>query len=63
MLATQPDRAALEVAYSHLQDKTKSLDDMLKVPALRLALENDARNHMRHRSQFDSKLARCGEKD
>lgn len=59
----QPDRAALEAAYQQLQDKTRSLDDMLKHPALKIILENIARREMQKRSWHDIKKLQANDHD
>ena len=55
-----PDRAALEIMHGKLRIPTP-LDDMLKVPALKLIIESVARRHMRQRAQFDPKKAQAND--
>lgn len=54
MARAEPDRAALEIAHRMLGAKT-SLDDMLKDPTFKAALNAAARRHMRRRAQVDLK--------
>ena len=62
MVRAEPDRAALEIAH-HLLRVTTSLDEMLKVPALRLVLRAVARRHMRRRDRPDVKKLHANDHD
>jgi len=57
-----PDRAALEVAHSWLQTPAP-LDEMLKIPALKIILERVARRHMQRRSRVDVKKLQANDKE
>lgn len=59
----QPDREALEAAYQQLQDKSRSLDDMLKHPALKIILENIARREMQKCNWPDIKKLQANDHD
>lgn len=58
----QPDRAALEIAYS-LLPASMSLEDMLKHPALKIVLLNRAIAHMERRAKRDFKKLQSGDCD
>lgn len=55
-----PTREALEHAYLLLKKRDMTLNDMLKVPALKIALEETARLYMMRQARFDAKAARLG---
>jgi hypothetical protein len=57
-----PDRAALEVAHAMVR-ATAPLDEMLKIPALKIVLEVVARRHMQRRSRVDVKKLQANDKD
>lgn len=57
-----PDRAALEVAHRRLLTETP-LDEMLKIPALRLVLEIVGGRHMQRRAQIDVKKLQANDRD
>jgi hypothetical protein len=57
-----PDRAALEIAHRWLRTPS-SLDEMLKIPALKIILEAIARRHMQRRSGFDVKKLQANDKE
>lgn len=58
----QPDRAALEIAYS-LMSTRLSLDELLKNPTQKRLLESRARKHMRSRNKFDIKKMQANDND
>ena len=58
-----PDRHSLEMAYARLRDKSIPLDDMLKIPALKIVLERNAKIIQSRESRFDAKAARCTNDD
>jgi heme oxygenase len=62
MARAEPDRAALEVAHRMLASNVP-LDDMLKDPALNVALKAVARRHMRRRAQVDLKKLQANDND
>jgi hypothetical protein len=62
MKRIQPDRAALEIAHRNLGAKP-SLTDMLDHPALRIILENRARQHMQRRARLDVKKLQANDND
>lgn len=62
MKRIQPDRAALEIAHRNLGAKP-SLNDMLDHPALRIILENRARQHMQRRARLDVKKLQANDND
>ncbi|SIQ21131.1 hypothetical protein SAMN05880566_102200 [Janthinobacterium sp. TND4EL3] len=62
MARVEPDRAALQIAHSLLRS-TWSLDDMLKVPSLKLVLYVTARRHMKRRERFDPKKMQANDND
>ena len=62
MARVEPDRAALQIAHSLLRS-TWSLDDMLKVPSLKVVLYTTARRHMKRRERFDSKKMQANDND
>jgi hypothetical protein len=62
MPGPQPDRAALEVAHSGLRC-SQALDQMLAHPALRIILENRARQHMQRRARIDVKKLQANDND
>lgn len=57
-----PDRAALEVAHRRLLTD-EPLDEMLKVPSLRIVIEILARRHMQRRARVDVKKLQANDKD
>lgn len=62
MARAEPDRAALQVAHRLLRSSW-SLDDMLKVPSLKVVLYTTARRHMKRRDQFDAKKLQANDHD
>lgn len=62
MKRLHPDRAALEIAHRILGAKP-SLHDMLDHPALRIILENRARQHMQRRARLDVKKLQANDND
>lgn len=62
MRRATPDLAALEVAYRSLRPKV-SLEAALADPAIRIILENRARNHMRRRARIDVKKLQANDND
>lgn len=62
MARVEPDRAALQIAHSLLRS-TWSLDDMLKVPSLKVVLYATARRHMKRRERFDPKKMQANDND
>ena len=62
MARIEPDRAALEIAYSRLRSDVP-LDAMLANPRLRIVLMAVARKHMRRRSRFDPKMMQANDHD
>lgn len=57
-----PTRMALEIAHRKLRT-TKSLDEMLKSPALARTLEAVARRHMKRMAQRDIKKLQANDDD
>lgn len=62
MASAEPDRAALQVAHRLLRSSW-SLDDMLKVPSLKVVLYTTARRHMKRRERFDAKKLQANDHD
>jgi hypothetical protein len=58
----EPDQAALEIARRLLR-ATASLDELLRVPALRIVLRTVAREHMRKRAMVDVKKLQANDND
>lgn len=57
-----PDRASLEVAHRWLRTPSP-LDEMMKIPALKIILEGLARRHMQRRSRVDVKKLQANDKE
>lgn len=62
MAAPAPDRAALELAHWGLRSSV-ALDQMLAHPALRIILENRARQQMQRRARVDVKKLQANDND
>ena len=57
-----PDRIALEIVHRKLGTST-TLDEMLAHPALKIILENRARQHMQRRARLDVKKLQANDND
>jgi len=62
MVRIEPDQAALEIARRRLR-VTASLDELLRIPALRIVLRAVAREHMRRRARPDLKKLQANDHD
>ncbi|MGV8867659.1 MAG: hypothetical protein ACOH2S_12100 [Janthinobacterium svalbardensis] len=62
MARIEPDRAALVIAHGMLRSSW-ALDDMLKVPSLKVVLYATARRHMKRRDRFDPKKMQANDND
>lgn len=60
---TPYSRELLDYVYTKLHIVDKSLDDMLAVPALRIALTNMARRESGRRARIDLKKLQANDKD
>jgi len=58
----EPDQAALEIARRRLRT-TASLDEILRIPALKIVLKAVARDHMRRRARPDVKKLQANDND
>jgi hypothetical protein len=63
MRRIQPDRAALEIAWSKKTSRPLTLEQMLADTNQRRIIENEARAHMRRRIRFDIRKIQSGDRD